>query len=128
MKLYGTDTDIFAVLENGLIFLISSVDELPDAERVDRLPADAELVDMAIGIEIPGWIFEEVAFSITSQAEGYWNITTAKTLPGAKRMVTREYGAGYLDDVLLVGETDGHGRTVTVARKPNYPGARWEAV
>lgn len=125
MKLYGTDTDTFAVLENGLIFLVSSVDELSDAERVDRLPADAEQVDMALGIEIPEWIFEETVFSITSRRGEYWNLTTAKTLAGAKRMATREYGAGYTDDVLLVGETDGHGRTATVARKNNYPGSLW---
>jgi hypothetical protein len=64
-------------------------------------------------------------YAITSQNSEYWTLTTCKTLAGAKRKATSEFGAGYNDDILMVAEQDDNGRKQVVATKGNYPGAAW---
>lgn len=56
---YGNENDTFVVTGNGLIFLIASVDELIDAERMDELPKDVEEINYPYDIEVPDWIWDE---------------------------------------------------------------------
>lgn len=61
-----------------------------------------------------------------SSETGYWEKCKAGTLAGAKREATAEYGAGYIDAVLLIAEGD----DVTeprreIASKSSAAGAKW---
>lgn len=59
---------------------------------------------------------------------GYWEQCKATTLDAAKREATREYGAGYLDAVLMiaVGDNVTEERRV-IATRPNTANGKWAA-
>lgn len=64
-------------------------------------------------------------YQITSRDHGRWIDTTCQTLAGAKRKCTSEFGAGSINDILLVAEVR-NGKSFSVAMKNNCPGAKWE--
>jgi hypothetical protein len=64
-------------------------------------------------------------YYITSLNNNLWEKTNAKTLIGAKRLATSEFGAGFNDDLLMVGEKSTDGQMIHVASKGNHPGAKW---
>ena len=58
----------------------------------------------------------------------YWRKCKATTLIGAKREATAEYGAGYLDAVLVIAEGDDDdviGPEREIASKSNAAGSKW---